>query len=109
MLPAVFVPADDVLDAIFADDDVNWVEWLGNERLRAGAAKFLHSIMDGLPRNIHCEVDETAVRAGRGEIRVTFRLPLRKRHLLAALAARKNEKAVRLHLSALGFLPAARG
>ena len=102
--PAFFVPADDELRAIFAGDNLNWIDWLGSERLRSGATKFLHSIMERLPHNIHCEIDEAAVRAGRGEIRVSIRLALRERHLIAALAAGKDEASVRSHLIGLGFL-----
>jgi len=103
-LPAFFVPADHELKAIFAGNNTNWVDWLRTEGLKVGVTKFFQSIVDGLPHNVHCEIDEAAVRAGQGEIRVSLRLELRERQLIAALAARKDEIAVRSHLKALGFL-----
>jgi hypothetical protein len=102
--PAFFVPADDELKAIFAGDHANWVDWLGSKRLKVAVTAFLQSIVDGLPKNIHCEIDEAAMCAGHNEICVSIRLALRERHLIAALAARKDKGAVRSHLIALGFL-----
>lgn len=102
--PAFFRPADNELAAIFSGDNLNWIDWLGNKRLRAGAAKFIHAIMDRLPHNIHCEIDKAAMRAGHNVISVSISLARRERDLIAALAARKDEGAVRSHLVALGFL-----
>lgn len=104
--PAFFRPADNELAAIFSGDNLNWVDWLGNERLRAGAAKFLHSIMDRLPHNIHCKIDKAAMRAGHNVISVSISLARRERDLIATLAARKDEAAACSHLVALGFLKA---
>jgi hypothetical protein len=102
--PAFFRPADNELKTIFSGDNLNWIDWLGNERLRVGAAKFIHAIMDRLPHNIHCEIDKAAMRAGHNVISVSISLARRERDLIAALAARKNETAVHSHLEKLGFI-----
>jgi hypothetical protein len=57
-----------------------------------------------LPHNIHCKIDKAAMRAGHNVISVSISLARRERNLIAALAARKDQGAVRFHLEKLGFI-----
>jgi hypothetical protein len=100
--PACFVSPDDQLEAILSTKYLDWFKGFRSRRVTDGIAQFFHSIINPQLNRIKCEVRKPALGASHCEIGVALHLTPKEREVFAALRAGK-EKALRLHLQALGF------